>query len=353
MSIADGGFAVTYWGATGSITAPLRPTQVTDKLVTALRALGKLSLLGEVAARADDEAALRELLEQSLPYHVRSSYGGNTTCIEIETADSVIVLDAGSGFRELGIELARRWDAPDHRGPRSAHVLITHSHMDHTFGTPFVDPFYDPRNDFSIWATQSVLDSLNAVLGPTSALAGTYFPPDFDFMGAVRRLEPIEPGRDFKLGTTRVRTYLLDHPGGSLAYRFERNGRAVVFAHDHEHQQVPDVELARFARGADLLYIDAQYLLEEYEGRVGIMGEAPRSRRGWGHSWVEACVATAALSDVPRLHLGHREPKRDDADLHRVERHAMELMRKTLVAAGRSPDACHVLVPHEELRVEL
>ncbi|MEY2536646.1 MAG: hypothetical protein QOG67_386, partial [Verrucomicrobiota bacterium] len=32
-------------------------------------------------------------------------YGGNTTCVELRADDEIIVLDAGSGIRPLGIAL--------------------------------------------------------------------------------------------------------------------------------------------------------------------------------------------------------------------------------------------------------
>lgn len=35
-------------------------------------------------------------------------FGGNTSCVSVETQDHIIILDAGSGIRELGQYLMKR-----------------------------------------------------------------------------------------------------------------------------------------------------------------------------------------------------------------------------------------------------
>ena len=130
-------------------------------------------------------------------------------------------------------------------------------------------------------------------------------------------------------------------------------GKRFVFCTDHEHKDVPDRELMAFARGADLLYLDGQYLADEYEGKIGIMGEAPLSRRGWGHSSVEACVATAVAAGARVLHVGHREPKRDDSDLARVDLYIQQSMATALQSAGRDPASCRTCIPWEGLTVPI
>jgi phosphoribosyl 1,2-cyclic phosphodiesterase len=349
----DRAFRIRYWGATGSLTAPLRPEQVTDKLVLALRRLIAAHALDDLGDEPP-EAELHRRLERHLPFHLRSTYGGNTSCVEIQTPDELIILDSGSGFRELGIELNRRWNAPGYDGPRDAHVLFTHAHMDHTYATPFVDPYYDPRNRFRLYGPKAAVDSLNNVLSPSSSLKGVYFPPTFDIMAGIDRdCRTIEPGESFTIGETRVATIPLNHPGGCIGYRFEHGGRSVVFASDHEQATLTDRALAEFARGAEVLYTDAQYTAAEYDAEVGIMGDRPASRHGWGHSTVEMCVSTAVAAGVKRLHLGHREPKRDDADLDRIDRLARDLMHRALRDAGRPPDSCEARLVFEGLSVEV
>jgi phosphoribosyl 1,2-cyclic phosphodiesterase len=288
-----------------------------------------------------------------LPWGGRAAGGGHPPSGEGAAPQARRKHGAGPGRRELGRNLVRRWDAPGQAGPRSAHVLLSHPHLDHISATPLFDPYFEPANHFTLHAPPSALTSLETLLSPASPLSTLYFPLTFESLKALRDRRPLPAGADFFLGSTRVRTFALRHPGGCLAFRLENAGRAFVFATDHEHAEVPDRTLAGFARDADLLYLDGQYLAAEYEGRVGIMGERPLARVGWGHSPIEACVATAVAAGARRLHVGHREPKRDDADLVRVEGVLKEGMAAALRAAGLPPDACAASIPYEGLTVRL
>ena len=343
-------FSVTYWGVTGSFPAPLLPDQVTAKLVRAVEQLVTQDRLSRLIPGPGLRAAIEREIA-ALPLPLRSTYGGNTTCIEVESADELFVIDCGSGFRELGVALEQRWTAAGYGGRRAAHVLITHPHMDHVVATPFFSPYFDGNNRFIIWGTRTVLDSLQAVLSPESALSRTYFPPTFAMMKAIEAFREIYPGGEVQIGGTRVRTMELCHPGGCLAYRLERDGKACVFATDHEQPEVPDRELAEFARGAELLYTEGQYLQSEYDGKQALPGEKPLPRRGWGHSPVEACVRTAVAAGVRRLHVGHRDPLRGDDDLARLEAFCRELLLSELREAGRDAGCCEVSIPHEGLTV--
>ena len=346
-------FTVTYWGVTGTLSAPLRPPEVTEKLVEAIRLLVERGRLQGLRPGPALDEEVRRAAEEELPFHLRSSYGGNTTCVEVQTPDALLIFDCGSGFRELGVALAARWQAAGASAVRAAHVFVTHPHMDHTFATPYFVPYYNPANSFTIWGSPEVLDSLAAVLNPRSALSQIYFPPTYDQLKALKDFRPLRPGDDFLLGSTRVSTYALHHPGGCLAFRLENAGRVFVFATDHEQQEVPDRGLAAFARGADLLYTEGQYTQAEYEGREGVAGDPPSPKRGWGHSPVEACVITAVAAGVRTLHIGHRDPRRSDDQLAAVEAYARRLMREELSRAGRPPDSGQALVPYEGLQVRL
>jgi phosphoribosyl 1,2-cyclic phosphodiesterase len=346
-------FAITYWGATGTLSAPLKPVEVTDKIVRAIQQLVEQGRLADLRPGPALEATIRRHVEAALPFHVRSTYGGNTTCLEVQTPDALLILDSGTGFRELGTALGQRWNAPGYQGPRTAHVLVTHPHMDHTLATPYFAPYYDPRNHLSLWGSRSVLESYRAVLDPASPLSRLYFPPTLDLLKALKSRHEVQPGEAFAIGSTHIRTYALHHPGECLAYRLENSGRVFVFATDHEHQEVPDQQLAAFARGADLFYTEGQYLAAEYEGRQAIPGELPLPRRGWGHSPIEACVATAVAAQVRTLHIGHREPMRRDDDIAALEQYLQQQVRDELRRAGRDPEGCTACIPHEGMTVRL
>jgi phosphoribosyl 1,2-cyclic phosphodiesterase len=341
-------FTITYWGVTGTFCDPLLPRQVTEKLVDAIALLVERKRLSKLESHGDLRESIRQILIEELPFDMRSTYGGNTTCLELQTPDVLLILDCGSGFRELGQSLDQRWNAQGDAAVRNAQVLLTHSHIDHTFATPYFSPYYDSRNSFILWGPKVTLDSLTAVLDPKSAMSQIYFPPTYSEMKGIRDFRPIEPGADMMIGSTRITTYRLNHPGGSMAYRFENSGKVFVFATDHEHEVVPDSGLAEFARGADLFYTEGQYTAAEYLAETGIGGDRPMSHRGWGHSPVESCIATAIAAGVRRLHIGHRDPRRDDHQIAEFEGYARELFLREL--AGVSAE---LLIPCEGMQIHI
>lgn len=346
-------FTITYWGVTGTFCDPLLPEQVTAKLVDAITALVEKEQLAGLKSGAGLRESIQKIVQSELPFALRSTYGGNTTCLEVQTPDELLILDCGSGFRELGQSIDARWNGAGDGAKRSAHVLLTHAHIDHTFATPYFSPYYDSRNSFRIWGPQVTLDSLTAVLDEKSALSQVYFPPTYNAMKGIRGFQRLEPGADMMIGTTRITTYGLRHPGGSMAYRIENSGRVFVFATDHEHAEAPDTGLMEFARGADLLYTEGQYTAAEYSAEVGIAGDRPMSHRGWGHSPVESCIATAVAAGVRRLHIGHRDPRRNDQNIMDFEAYARGVLREELARRSLAAGSCELLVPYEGMQVRI
>ncbi len=338
---------IRYWGTTGTFARPIGSAELTGKIAAAIVSLRDSGRLKNVVDGSLSVLEIEALLTNSLPLHERSTYGGNTTCVEVRSPNDLLILDAGSGLVELGYELERRWNAPGYCGSRRAHVLLSHSHMDHTYATPFVLPFFDPDNEITIWAPQSVLDNLNAVLDARSALGSIFFPQTYGLLQGIKQLNPIELGSEFTIGDVTVRSLSLNHPGGCVGYRLSSGGKSFVFVTDHEQLQSPDVQLAEFARGADILYADAQYLLDEYEGRVGIGDERAISRVGWGHSTVEGAIATAIAAGVRVLHLGHHDPRRSDEALYQLEQYAIEVAREQLHRANLAADSLSVQLAHD------
>src|SRR3954452_14717506 len=125
-------FTITYWGVTGTLSAPLRPPEVTEKLVEAIRLLVERGRLHGLRPGPGLDEDVRRAVEEELPFHLRSGYGGNTTCGEVQTPDALLIFDCASGCRELAIALAARWHAAGASAARAAHVFVTHPHMDHT-----------------------------------------------------------------------------------------------------------------------------------------------------------------------------------------------------------------------------
>src|ERR1700737_418009 len=87
-------------------------------------------------------------------------YGGNTTCVEVRADGEIIVLDAGSGIRPLGVSLENEFGSQ----PIKLSLLITHVHWDHIQGFPFFVPSYNDKNHLKILGYNGTNAGLGEIL---------------------------------------------------------------------------------------------------------------------------------------------------------------------------------------------
>src|SRR5438128_1297450 len=141
-------------------------------------------------------------------------YGGNTPCVAVEsTGGQLVILDAGTGIRALGLKLAER-----HNGAVQAEILLSHAHWDHIQGLPHFKPFFSPGNAVRIWGSRQGTTSLEAIL--RQQMDPAVFPIPLDALSAKLTVRQVEPGGgEFTLGAFRVRAMRLRHPGTTLGYR--------------------------------------------------------------------------------------------------------------------------------------
>jgi len=255
-------------------------------------------------------------------------YGGNTPCIEMrfEDPERLIIIDAGSGIRELGNHMMVH-DLP--KGDIRAEIFLTHTHWDHIMGFPFFTPIYVPGTQLKVYGPVTYEDDpLEEVVG--GQLTYRYFPVRrTDLASRIEYIDLREGRFDLGDGITLTAKYL-NHPLLCLGYRFEHHGKVFCTAYDtepfqnlfcadpedpsfdaavaEEGEHVAKEENQRvenFFAGADLLVHDAQYTEKEYTS----------SKKGWGHSALEHVVSSARRAHVKRCALFHHEPVRTDAEM--------------------------------------
>ncbi|MCX5765789.1 MAG: MBL fold metallo-hydrolase [Gemmatimonadetes bacterium] len=238
-------------------------------------------------------------------------YGGNTPCVELRTADGwMVILDAGTGIRELGHSLIERASG----APITGDIFLTHAHWDHIQGIPFFSPIFQRGNHFTIWGSKSLETSIDRVV--RDQMSPVVFPVTFEQLDATIDFRHIAEGERCVGNGYEVRAFDVHHPGGALAYRFTATGteQSLVYISDNE---LGDAErygppngwrdrLVEFVRGATVLVHDTTYTTEEYE-----------QRRGWGHSTYRDGVQLALDAAVGSLVLFHHEPRRTDDELDR------------------------------------
>jgi phosphoribosyl 1,2-cyclic phosphodiesterase len=232
-------------------------------------------------------------------------YGGNTSCVSVRTNKHLLVLDAGSGVRRLGLsEWIKSYERID--------ILLTHLHMDHIQGLGFFRPLFDARTEIHLWGPASsgmtLAERLNRYLSPP------LFPVRIRELPCQLAFHEV-PSKHFTIGPFELSARYVCHPGPTVGYRIEQAGKVLAYIPDHE----PALTAGNFplapewtsgyalARQADLLIHDAQYTEEEYQTRVG-----------WGHSAFQDAYRFAHLAGVKHLVLFHHDPSRTDRQLDRV-----------------------------------
>jgi len=236
-------------------------------------------------------------------------YGGMTTCIELETPDHRLIIDAGSGLPALG-----RVRGADRK---QTLMLMTHLHWDHVIGLPHYSPLFVDGWDLQIRGVpregHSVLDWMMDFNRPPA------FPVDLrtSVRANVTGADMTPQGHD-TFGPIAFAWREVEHPGGCTAFRLEVAGQVIVFSGDLELGRMDPGTMREFCAGADVLICDAQYTDEEYPAYVG-----------WGHSTHRQAAKLAHESGVGELLLSHHDPRHDDVQIDRMAEQAREIFAST------------------------
>lgn len=119
-----------------------------------------------------------------------------------------------------------------------------------------------------------------------------------------------------------MRSQMVHHPGGALAYRIRGARGDLVYATDHEFGDPElDEAFSAFAANARALIIDAHFTPEELPNFAG-----------WGHSSWRQCAEFAAASGAERLFLFHHKPGRTDDELLAIREDARRIFAATETA---------------------
>jgi phosphoribosyl 1,2-cyclic phosphodiesterase len=242
-------------------------------------------------------------------------YGGNTSCVEILAGEKRVILDAGTGIRDLGKTILKN-------DLSRAHLFFSHTHWDHVSGFPFFAPAFHSDHAFTVMSGH-----LYDKGGIRATLAGQMmqpmFPVPIDIMQSHLIFEDFRAGESFLIdGGIAVRTAVLNHPSDSTAYRIDYGGRSVCYVTDTEHiPGRPDQNVLGLIEGADVVIYDSTYTDEEFPEKVG-----------WGHSTWQEGVRLCRQANVKKLVIFHHEPDHEDDRMSRIEEEARAAWDRTIIA---------------------
>ena len=242
-------------------------------------------------------------------------YGGNTSCLEVRCGEHLIILDAGTGIRELGYKLLPEL-------PCGINIFITHTHFDHICGLPFFVPLFIPGNTIDLWAGHLQPEyALKQVL--TEMMMAPLFPvPPEIFQAGVEY-------KDFTVGDVLephpgviVRTAKLNHPNQATGYRIDFAGKSICYITDTEHPEFGrDPGILELLQGSDLVIYDSMYTDGTYE-----------NFKGYGHSTWEEGVRLVKAAGAKRLVIFHHDPTHDDDMMDAIGLEAEQVLPGTVVA---------------------
>lgn len=243
-------------------------------------------------------------VQQELSQHAFSSwktYGGHTTCLELQHCQSgkvPLIIDAGTGLGEaVKNPKSELFQAEFMRGRGKAHFLMTHTHWDHVIALPTFTPLFVPGNEFHFYSPFADLEQRFQAL-----FDGRFFPVRYETVEPQIFVHHITEGESVDIDHFRVTTRKQNHPGDSYQYIVESEGARFVFATDIELSPADHKSQQNLVAGADVLMMDSHYFPEDF-------------KPGFGHSHFQEVVDYAVVQNIKRLYLCHLNPEYSDKQL--------------------------------------
>ena len=281
---------VRLWGVRGSLATPMSSAQLRDK-ARALLAEAKPADLGS-------PAAIEAYLDRS-PHSW--TYGGNTSCVEVELDNQTCILDAGTGLRSLGLHL--KSDGRDQR--HDLHFFFSHFHWDHICGFPYFGPIYVPGKAINVWSGRSDAQRLL-----TTQMDDAHFPVKWNMLKSVITCHQLPEDQPTTVGEATVRILPLIHPDKAYGYRIDHKGRSVCYLTDTEVSKNPNkvAEVyAAFVEGADVVIVDAMYGFLDYHDHIN-----------FGHSTIFNFIDFFRDANIGELVIFHHDPMASDPQVTRL-----------------------------------
>ncbi|MGZ2383792.1 phosphoribosyl 1,2-cyclic phosphodiesterase [Rhizobium brockwellii] len=120
----------------------------------------------------------------------------------------------------------------------------------------------------------------------------------------------------------KIKTFMLNHPGGAIGYRIEWQGRSVALIYDIEHDPGNyDPVSLEMMQDADLVVYDCTYNEDEMQ-----------RFKGFGHSTWQHGTELAKIAGAKRFALFHHAPSRTDEQLAQMETQAQAAFPESFAA---------------------
>lgn len=301
---------IHFWGTRGSIPVAANGLIIREKVKQALQlAQGH---------HFESEEQIDGFIDESIEFPTQYGYGGDSSCIQIIGGNDYMLCDMGSGLRRFGQHVMQIYGP---QKPKAYHFFMSHVHWDHIMGFPFFPPAYIPGNIINIYGghpREILEDAFHR------QQSNPCFPVYWDQLGADIRFTQLEENQWQEINGFRIQLKRQVHHGASFGYRFEKDGKSLVYSTDAEHKQEKEKDTIAsidFYHNADVVIFDAMYSLADM---ITI-------KEDWGHSSNIVGVDLCLRANVKHLCMFHHEPAYNDETLFRIQqetRRYAELVRE-------------------------
>ena len=281
---------VRLWGVRGSLATPMSAAQLREKT----RAL--------LAEASPADLASPQAIDAYLDRSAHSwTYGGNTSCVEVELDGATFILDAGTGLRALGVQMAADGRAKAH----ALHFCFTHFHWDHICGFPYFGPIYAEGRQIDVWSGRSDAQRLL-----TTQMDDAHFPVKWTMLKSAITCHQLPEDQVTEIAGAQVRILPLVHPDKAYGYRIDFRGRSVCYLTDTEVSKNPNrlaETYAKFVDGADVVIVDAMYGFLDYHDHIN-----------FGHSTIFNFIDFFRDAKIGELVIFHHDPMASDPQVTRL-----------------------------------
>lgn len=310
---------LVFYGARGSIPTPLTLDEYQAKIKEILT-------LYSMSVNKNIDNFIKEL-----PFCLSHICGGNTSCVSIEddSIDDIIILDAGSGLRNLSKKLINKNNL-------KIHIFLTHFHWDHICGIPFFKAIYNSTNNVTFYSPDE-----NLKYNLERQQHHSHFPLPFEKLPAKKHFVILDKENPFHLNGFDITNILLNHPGGAYGYIFIKDNKKISYVTDTEFTPDNIKEKNIFYKAcfenSDVLIMDSQYSLSEFF-----------SKFEWGHTSSTMAINLALEWRVKKIVLYHFDPDHTDKDLLRIMNEA-----KAIKSSKYNKRNLEIIQAYEGLKIEI
>ena len=290
---------IKYWGVRGSLPAAPTPEQWRSHFSNLMHQFFK--------SGHKDATEIKEFLNKARVTQI-GGFGTATTCAEITTPKTQIIIDAGTGLREMSADLMK---GPAGKGQAEIHIFMTHFHWDHMLGIPFFAPHFIKGNKIHYYAVQDDLEKVVKI-----KFTKPMFPVAYENLPCTLIYHRLEPRKPVTINDLKITPYQLDHPDPCWGYKVECNGKVYAHCVDTEGTRVsaealgPDLPLYQ---GVDMMFFDAQYTLPELAEKAN-----------WGHSASQIGLDLAFREKMKCVVFAHHDPGADANQIFGLEKETRE-----------------------------